>query len=177
MSRYESDYLQIYEANRRLIDFLREIDSPVPRPLQVAADVAVTHEAVDAARRLAAGKLEPSQAQEELDGLSQLARRLGARIDLEAVRPPFLAAVRGLFERALAGRREAALQMADLIALAVRLGMHLDLWTIQNTVWTVVRSGSWPHDAESLARLGHALWFDEAVLLARGDARRARASA
>ena len=177
MARYESDYLQIYEANRRLIDFLREIDSPVPRPLQVAADVAVTHEAVDAARRLAAGKLEPSQAQEELDGLSQLARRLGARIDLEAVRPPFLAAVRGLFERALAGRREAALQMADLIGLAVRLGMHLDLWTIQNTFWTVVRTASWPHDAEALARLGHALWFDEAVLLARGDARRARASA
>ena len=42
MARYESDYLQIYEANRRLIDFLREIDSPVPRPLQVAADVAVS---------------------------------------------------------------------------------------------------------------------------------------
>src|SRR5436309_3195851 len=177
MARYESDYLQIYEANRRLIDFLREIDSPVPRPLQVAADVAVTHEAVDAARRLAAGKLEPSQAQDELDGLAQLTRRLGARIDLEAVRPPFLAAVRGLFERALAGRREAALQMADLIGLAVRLGMHLDLWTIQNTFWTVVRTASWPHDAEALARLGHALWFDEAVLLARGDARRARASA
>jgi len=56
MARYESDYLQIYEQNRRLIDFLREIDSPVPRPLQVAADVAVTHEAVDAARRLGAGE-------------------------------------------------------------------------------------------------------------------------
>src|SRR5436190_3975483 len=153
MARYEGDYLQIYDANRRLIDFLREIDSPVPRPLQVAADVAVTHEAVDAARRLAAGKLEPSQAQEELDGLSQLARRLGARIDLEAVRPPFLAAVRGLFERALAGRREAALQMADLIGLAVRLGMLLDLWTIQTTFWTEVRTASWPHDAEALARL------------------------
>src|SRR5207248_10273595 len=106
MRRHEEDYLRIYESNRRLIDFLREIDSPVPRPLQVAADVAVTHEAVDAARRLAAGKLEPSQAQEELDGLSPLARRPGARIDPEAVRPPFLAALRGLFERALAGRRE-----------------------------------------------------------------------
>ena len=33
----------------------------------------------------------------------------GARIDLDAVRGPYLAAVRGLFERALAGRREAAL--------------------------------------------------------------------
>jgi alpha-amylase/alpha-mannosidase (GH57 family) len=177
MARYESDYLQIYEANRRLIDFLREIDSPVPRPLQVAADVAVTHEAVDAARRLAAGKLEPAQAQQELDALSDLARRLGARIDLAAVRPPFLAGIRGLFERALAGRRECAMQLADLIAVAQRIGMHLDLWTIQNSFWSAVRTGSWPHDADTLARVGHALWFDEAVLLARAEGRRTRASA
>ena len=178
MARYESDYLQIYDVNRRLIDFLREIDSPVPRPLQVAADVAVTHEAVEAARRLATGKLDPALAQGELEALAQLARRLGARVDFEAVRPPFLAAVRGLFEKALAGRREAALQVADLITLASRLGMYLDLWTMQNTLWSVVRSDTWPHDVEALARLAHALWFDEAVLLGRAEAaRRTRASA
>src|SRR6185436_15454358 len=161
MARYESDYLQIYDANRRLIDFLREIDSPVPRPLQVAADVAVTHEAVEAARRMAAGKLDPGMAQGELEALAQVARRLGARIDLAAVRGPYVAAVRGLFEKALAGRREAALQAADLLYLAVRLGLHLDLWTMQNTLWTTVRAGAWPHDSEALGRLAQALWFDE----------------
>src|SRR5581483_4025438 len=154
MARYESDYLTIYEANRRLIDFLREIDSPVPRPLQVAADVAVTHEAVDLTRRLA-----------------------GGRIDLEAMRGPFLAAVRTLFEKALAGRREAVLHAAELVTLSTRLGMHLDLWSIQNALWSVVRSGTWPHDAESLGRLAHALWFDEAVVLERAGARLERASA
>ncbi len=177
MARYESDYLHIYEANRRLIDFLREIDSPVPRPLQVAADVAVTHEAVDAARRLANGKLDPGLAQGELLALSQLAHRLGARIDLSAVRGPYLAAVRGLFERGLAGRREAAVQAADLILLAQRLGMHLDLWSIQNAFWSAVRSGTWRHDDEALARLAHALWFDEPTVLARVEARRERATA
>jgi len=116
--------------------------------------------------------------QGELDALAQLARRLGARIDFEAVRPTFVAAVRGLFEKALAGRREAALQVADLITLAMRLGMHLDLWTMQNTLWGVVRSDTWPHDVEALARLAHALWFDESVLLGRAEAaRRTRASA
>src|SRR3989442_9737044 len=97
MARYESDYLQIYDVNRRLIDFLREIDSPVPRPLQVAADVAVTHEAGEAARRLATGKLDPGPAQGELDALAQLPRRLGARIDFEAGRPTFRGARRGPF--------------------------------------------------------------------------------
>ena len=177
MARYESDYLQIYEANRRLIDFLREIDSPVPRPLQVAADVAVTHEAVDAARRLAVGKLDPGLAQGELLALAQVAQRLGARIDLEAVRGPYLAAVRNFFERALAGRKEAALHAADLVTLAMRLDMHLDLWSIQNAFWATVRAGTWPHDKESLARLAHALWFDDAVVLARVGGRRERASA
>ena len=177
MARYESDYLQIYDANRRLIDFLREIDSPVPRPLQVAADVAVTHEAVEATRRLAAGKIDPGLAQGELEALAQLARRLGARIDLGAVRGPYVAAMRGLFEKALAGRREAALQAADLLILAVRLGMHLDLWTMQNTLWTTVRAGAWPHDAESLAKLAQALWFDETVMPGPPQARQERASA
>jgi hypothetical protein len=177
MARYEGDYLQIYDANRRLIDFLREIDSPVPRPLQVAADVAVTHEAVDAARRLAAGKLDPGLAQGELLALKQLAQRLGARIDLDAVRGPYLAAVRGLFERALAGRREAALQVAELVTLAMRLGMHLELWSIQNAFWAAVRGGTWRHDDEALARLAQALYFDESVVLARVAGNRERASA
>jgi len=128
-------------------------------------------------RRLASGKLDPGPAQGELLALSQLAQRLGARIDLEAVRGPYLAAVRGMFERALAGRREAALQVADLVTLAQRLGMHLDLWSIQNAFWGAVRSGTWRHDDEALARLAHALWFDEPTVLARAEARRERASA
>src|SRR5436190_1805883 len=164
-------------GNRRLIDFLREIDSPVPRPLQVAADVAVTHEAMDAAQRLAAGKLDPGLAQGELLALKQLAQRLGARIDLDAVRGPYLAAVRGLFERALAGRREAALQVAELVTLAMRLGMHFDLWSIQNAFWAAVRAGTWRHDDETLGRLAQALWFDESVVLTRVAGSRERVSA
>ncbi len=177
MARYESDYLQIYEANRRLIDFLREIDSPVPRPLQVAADVAVTHEAVDLARRLASGRMDPALAQGELLALAQLAQRLGARIDYEAVRGPYLTAVRSLFEKGLAGRRDAILHAGELVSLAMRLGMHLDLWSFQNALWGVVRSAKWPHDLESLGELAHSLWFDQAVVLERVGARLERASA
>lgn len=177
MARYEGDYRQIFDANRRLIEFLREIDSPVPRPLQVAADVALTQEAVEAARRLSQGTLDPAAAQAEIEGLSQIAHRLAARIDLSAVHAPYEAAVRGLFEKTFLGRREAALQVADLIVLSMRLGMHLDLWSMQNALWDAVRNRSWPHDRETLARLALALWFDDAALVKRLEPRRERASA
>jgi hypothetical protein len=85
--------------------------------------------------------------------------------------------VRSLFEKGLAGRREAVLHAADLVTLSMRLGMHLDLWSIQNALWSVVRSGGWPHDPESLGKLAHALWFDQAVVLGRSEACLERATA
>src|SRR5258708_14367032 len=135
MAQYEGDYLHIYEANRRLIEFLREIASPVPRPLQVAADVALTHDAVAAARTLAVDKLDPTAARADLLGLAQLAARLGARIDLEALRVPLHAALRAHFDMALAGKREAAFRAADLVALGVQRGPRLALWAMQNQPW------------------------------------------
>ena len=174
MARYEGDYRQIFDANRRLIDFLREIDSPVPRPLQVAADVAISREALEVARRLEADAVEPAAAQGELFALAKLADRLGARIDREALRGPIHAAVRTRFARALAGQTEAAQATVDLLDLAHRIGLHLDLWPQQNALWEAVRTGV--IDRTVLARLAGPLWFDEPALLSRVDgARRATA--
>ncbi|MCA1826044.1 MAG: DUF3536 domain-containing protein [Myxococcales bacterium] len=173
MARYESEYVNVYEQNRRLIEFLREIDSPVPRPLQVAADVALTHEAVEAVAGLAH---DPSAAQAELLRTCATAHRLGARVDLAAVRPRFEAAVKAAFDKALAGSRESAYQAADLLADGVRIGLHLDLWAMQNALWDHVRSGHWQHDRETLEKLAHALWFDPPVLARRLEARRERAA-
>jgi hypothetical protein len=173
MARYEGEYVNVYEHNRRLIEFLREIDSPVPRPLQVAADVALTHQAVEAARDLAA---DPPAAQAELLRISATAQSLGARIDLAAVGRPFHSAVKTSFERTLAGSRDAAFQTSELIAVAVRIGLHLDLWAMQNALWDHVRSGAWQHDRASLEALAHALWFDPPVLARRVDARQQRAA-
>jgi hypothetical protein len=59
----------------------------------------------------------------------------------------------------------------------MRLGMHFDLWSIQNAFWAAVRGGTWRHDDEALARLAQALWFDETIVLARVAGNRERASA
>jgi alpha-amylase/alpha-mannosidase (GH57 family) len=171
MRRYEDDYLQIYESNRRLIDFLREIDSPVPRPLQVATDVALTHQAQQCARALAVGKIDLTTAQSELLAAAQVARRLGARIDPAAVQAPFHELLHGLVERLLGGGGiEAAPQLAGVLELAARLGIHLDLWEAQNRLWEAAEEVRLEPD--QLARLLRALWFDERTLAARAQALR-----
>ena len=171
MGRYENDYLQIFESNRRLIEFLREINSPVPRPLQVAADVALTREALDTVRALLSGRTELVSAQTELLTAHRLAKRLGARIDLDALRAPYQATLRLFFERALLGRKDAASQVVGLVNLGAQLGMHLDLWDVQNALWDSVRGGNAALDRESQARLAAALWLDPAALARPAPAR------
>ena len=169
MGRHESEYLTIYESNRRLIEFLRELNSPVPRALQVAADVAVTREALQLARALAGGKIDVATARTDLLTVAQNARRLGARIDLAALRTPFHAAMQAHFERALRGRREDAQAIADVAEIGSKLGMHLDLWDLQNALWDAMRAGTCALDREALAPLATALWVDEAALAARAQ--------
>jgi hypothetical protein len=166
MARYEDDYLQIYESNRRLIEFLREIDSPVPRPLQVAADVALTRQAHEQARALAQGRVDLATAQAELLGTAQLAKRLGARIDPQAVAPEFQAILKEMVARLVADRRrEAAGSIAGVVQLAEKLGLHLNLWEAQNRVWAAMPQLDL--DPDPLSRLARALWFDERTLAAR----------
>jgi hypothetical protein len=166
MARYEDDYLRIYDSNRALIEFLREIDSPVPRPLQVAADVALTRQAHEQARALAQGRVDLATAQAELLGTAQLAKRLGARIDPQAVAPEFQAILKEMVARLVADRRrEAAGSIAGVVQLAEKLGLHLNLWEAQNRVWAAMPQLDL--DPDPLSRLARALWFDERTLAAR----------
>src|SRR5207253_8685705 len=115
MRRYEEDYLRIYESNRRLIDFLREIDSPVPRPLQVAADVALTRQAQEQTRSVAEGRSDLNSAHADLLATMQVAKRLGARIDRAAIGPEFHQHLASLVDRFLQGGRDAAGQISGLL--------------------------------------------------------------
>jgi hypothetical protein len=135
----------------------------------------MTREALEVARRLEAATLEPAAAQADLVALAKLASRLGARIDLEELRSPIHAAIRGRFEKALTDGPESVQQVVDLLDLARRLDLHLDLWQLQNALWEAVRTGS--ADRAVAGRLAGPLWFDEAALLARLDGLPRRASA
>ena len=57
---------RVFEDNRRLMEFLREIDSPVPTPLRVAADVTLTRRILDVTGRALSGEVRLADAEVEL---------------------------------------------------------------------------------------------------------------
>jgi alpha-amylase/alpha-mannosidase (GH57 family) len=169
MRRYEDDYLRIFEDNRRLMEFLREIDSPIPGPLRVAADVTLTRQVLDATGGALAGESRLDQVEGALVAAAELARRLGAHVHVAAVRRDVEALVEQRVS-ALVASRAAAFRAHELVAiidLAQRLGLWINLWDAQNRIWAWAGSAGVTLDRASTAALAQRLWFDEATLLQR----------
>jgi alpha-amylase/alpha-mannosidase (GH57 family) len=177
MRRYEDDYLRIFEDNRRLMEFLREIDSPIPGPLRVAADVTLTRRVLRATGRALGGDMRLAEAEEDLLRAAQLARRLDARLHIAPVRRDVEELVRRRVDAVVAGQAAAlrAAELVEILDLAQRLGLWLDLWDEQNRIWAWAGSASVTLDREKTAAIAGRLWFDEEVLLARAGFAAARA--
>jgi alpha-amylase/alpha-mannosidase (GH57 family) len=167
--RYENDYLQIFESNRRLMEFLREINSPVPRPLQVAADVAISHQASRVAQAMARGEADAATARSELLSAAETAQKLGARLDPSALHPFFEETLHACMARVSQGQADAFGEACDLLELASRLSVWLDLWSAQNKIWSLAASGAFRAHLRELPRLARKFWFDENTLLARAS--------
>ena len=60
-----------------------------------------------------------------------------------------------------------AAEAAQILALAERLGLQLDLWEAQNRFWAWAGVGPVTLERESAEALARRLWFDPAALLAR----------
>ncbi|MGC3999208.1 MAG: DUF3536 domain-containing protein [Anaeromyxobacter sp.] len=126
MQRYEDDYLAIFEDNRRLMEFLRTIDSPVPGPLRVAADVTLTRRLLRVTGAARADAVDLASAEAELASTVELARRLGAHLNLPPVRRDVEALVSQRLSALLAGKAPAAraAELAAVLGLARRLGLQ-----------------------------------------------------
>jgi alpha-amylase/alpha-mannosidase (GH57 family) len=169
LRRYADRYLEIFEDNRRLMEFLREIDSPIPAPLRVAADVSLTERLEAALRRARAGEVTLEAAERELGAVVELARRLDAHLHLAPVRREVQAIVLERLDGLAAGRSPAAraAECAAILALADRLGLGLDLWDAQNRLWAWAGSGRATLDRGAAAELARRLWFEEGAVLER----------
>jgi alpha-amylase/alpha-mannosidase (GH57 family) len=169
LRRYEDRYVEIFEDNRRLMEFLREIDSPIPAPLRVAADVTLTARLLAALGRARSGELDLDVAERELAAVVALARRLDAHLRLAPVRRRVEALVLDRLAALLAGRNPAAraAECIGVLALAERLGLRLDLWEAQNRLWAWAASPHVTLDRDTATELARRLWFDDAAVLAR----------
>jgi alpha-amylase/alpha-mannosidase (GH57 family) len=169
MRRYEASYVEIFEDNRRLMEFLREIDSPVPGPLRIAADVALTRRLLAVTGKARRGELDLEAAEPELTGTVELAQRLGAHLHLAAVRRDVDELVR-MQTQALVNGNGTALpgeELCGILSLAQRLGLALDLWAPQNHIWGWAAGHTVALEQDMLSRLARHFWFDEATLEAR----------
>ncbi len=169
MRRYFDHYQEIFEDNRRLMEFLCEIDSPIPSPLRVAADVTLTARLVRATRAAREGELELAAAEAELEEVTSLARRLEAHLNGPAIRREVVKLLDHNVQELVSGKppaRPAAL-LSRLVSLAKRLGLELDLWDAQNRLWAWAGSARVTVDREVAAALARSFWFDEQTLLAR----------
>ncbi len=176
LRRYEDHYREIFDDNVRLMEFLREIDSPIPGPLRVAADVTLTGRLLEVMRRARGGEVNLEEAEAQLGTVVRLAQRLGARLYLAPVRRGVEALVLERVGALVAGKTPAAraAEAAGILALAERLGLRLDLWAAQNLVWTWAGEGRVTLDREAAAELARRLWFDPAAFLARAGFEPAR---
>ena len=169
MRRYENDYLDIFAANRRLMEFLREIDSPIPIALRAAADVALSGRLQSLAGQLADGRTDIAIVHGELLSIAQAAQRLGARLDYSVIKPIFDKLVRQRVDAIdHPDEPEPAFRLLEIVDLGLRLGLHLDLAYAQNRIWALAGSpGGLKLDRETLSRLAQKLWFDPTTLEAR----------
>ncbi len=168
MRRYEDGYLEIFEDNRRLMGLLREIDLPIPGPLRVAADVALSRRLLKVTGAARLGEVRLLDAESELISTLDLAERLGAHLHIAPVRRDVEALVNERVSALQAGGTAAqALELAGILSQAQRLGLRLDLWDAQNRFWAWAGSGTITLDRATTTELARLLWFDEATLLMR----------
>ena len=171
LRRYEAHYREIYEDNLRLMEFLREIDSPIPGPLRVAADVTLTGRILEVMRRARTGALDLTATESQLGSVVGLAHRLGAHIEITRVRRDVEALVLDRLRALGEGKPPAPLaaEAAQILALAEQLGLKLDLWEAQNRLWAWTESPPAALERELAAELARRLWFDPAAVLARAE--------
>ena len=151
------------------MEFLREIDSPVPAPLRVAADVTLTRRVLELTRAARAGGAGLEGAERDLEEAIRLVRRLDAHLHTTAVQREVEALLRAHFTELLsgAGPLHAAAGLVRVLSLSRRLGLELDLWSGQNSLWAWAGSTRVILDRALTAQLARAYWFDEETLLRR----------
>lgn len=128
LERLEETYRQLYRENRRLMEYLRELDVPLPRGFTLAAEFLVNRAFV----RAATGLVEEGKDGEEIEEILIEARKWQVSPQTAGVEKMLRLAIEehlvSLLGNPLSNGGLVALRLLDL---AQRLGVTLDLWRAQ----------------------------------------------
>ena len=129
LETHEETYRRIWEENRKLVHYLREVDAPIPDALALAARHVLERQASDGLERL----LELGEIPERVFAVVDEARGLGLALDLSPMRFLMHRAVVGAIAAIAAAPKEALVARAvALIEGARRLNLRYGQWVTQN---------------------------------------------
>jgi alpha-amylase/alpha-mannosidase (GH57 family) len=136
MTRLEETYRQLYRENRRLMEYLRELDVPLPQGFALAAGFLVNR----SFSRVALSLLQTKSDGEELEEILTEARKWKVSLETKGVEGMMRLALQErlspLLDDPLAEAVPGTLQLLDL---ADRLGLTPDLWQAQTLFAQVCR--------------------------------------
>lgn len=145
LDKYEETYRRIWEENRKLVRYLRQVDAPIPDGLAIVARHVLERDILAELEAAAALGAVPTRAFE----LADEARALGLTLDLEPARAAMDRVVRHTFAAVNGSPTpEAIVNALTLIEDANRTGVWFGLWAAQNQFFEL-----WRRHAEARSAL------------------------
>ncbi|MFP3868274.1 MAG: DUF3536 domain-containing protein [Desulfobacteraceae bacterium] len=128
-ARFENTYRQQYEENRKLMEYLKEIEAPIPRPFLVASEYTLTQ---DLEREIT--YLDESMDWEKIISLVEEIRHWNLKVEAERLEPQFRRTLEKTLDSALRSldqpeKLEKALQ---ILKIAHVLPFPVNFWWTQN---------------------------------------------
>jgi alpha-amylase/alpha-mannosidase (GH57 family) len=134
--RHEEAYRRIWEESRQLVQYLREVEAPIPEVLRLTGQHVLEERVAAELPALATlGAIPPRMFE-----LADEARTLGLTLDLRFAEPPMREAVQRALRR-LEGdvSAESIAAALALIEGAGRVGIHFGRWAAQNEFFALWR--------------------------------------
>lgn len=128
LDRLEDTYRQLYRENQRLVEYLRELDVPLPQGFSLAAGFLANRAFARATARVA----QDGSDGERLEAVLAEARKWGVSLDTKTAEDTIRVAVEERLSHLLAAPLSTEAPAAlHLLELAERLGLTLNLWQAQ----------------------------------------------
>jgi alpha-amylase/alpha-mannosidase (GH57 family) len=166
LSRYSDIYRRIYEENRKLLHFLRSINTPIPSALKVAVEFDLNSRISQAVSKLLQGEISI----EDLGELALKVREEESTLECEVNWEGLKKALEKLGEKKMESilesyKREKAEDVLRLIEFGERLKLNLDIWGIQNLFWRLIGQNLYlGNELEPIFQLGEKLRFSRGTI-------------